>query len=232
MKNRVEEIRITMGNSHGIGRINQKKRKDETKKKRIERKPPTRVGKKKRNKGLATASKVPNVVPIAKCKLRLVKLERIKDFLVLEEEFIRNQEMLKPKAQKEKEENSKVDDIRGSPMSVGTLEEIIDDSHAIVSSAVGPEYYVNILSIVDQDQLEPGGSVLLHNKTSSIVGLLSDDTDPLVATMKVDKAPLESYADIGGLEDQIQEIKEAVELPLTHPVSDKILSRAADSFSN
>merc|ERR1712070_630487 len=38
-----------------------------------------------------------------------------------------------------------------------------------------------------------------------------------VSVMKVDKAPLESYADIGGLETQIQEIKEAVELPLTHP---------------
>jgi hypothetical protein len=33
----------------------------------------------------------------------------------------------------------------------------------------------------------------------------------------VDKAPLESYADVGGLEAQVQEIKEAVELPLTHP---------------
>ncbi len=102
-------------------------------------------------------------------------------------------------------------------MSVGTLEEIIDDNHAIVSSSNGPEYYVTILSIVDADQLEPGASVLLHNKNSSVVGLLSDDTDPLVTTMKVDKAPLESYADIGGLEQQIQEIKEAVELPLTHP---------------
>merc|ERR1712170_295148 len=35
--------------------------------------------------------------------------------------------------------------------------------------------------------------------------------------MKVDKAPTETYADIGGLEQQIQEIKESVELPLTHP---------------
>ena len=35
--------------------------------------------------------------------------------------------------------------------------------------------------------------------------------------MQVEKAPLESYADVGGLEPQIQEIKEAVELPLTHP---------------
>merc|ERR1719166_852465 len=39
----------------------------------------------------------------------------------------------------------------------------------------------------------------------------------MVNVMKVDKAPLESYADIGGLEKQIQEIKEAVELPMTHP---------------
>merc|ERR1711966_398933 len=75
----------------------------------------------------------------------------------------------------------------------------------------------NILSSVNQDLLEPGSSVLLHNKTMSVVGILEDDTDPMVSVMKVDKAPLESYADIGGLEDQIQEIKEAVELPLTHP---------------
>jgi len=49
------------------------------------------------------------------------------------------------------------------------------------------------------------------------VGMLGDDVDPLVSVMKVDKAPLESYADVGGLDEQIQEIKETVELPLTHP---------------
>merc|ERR1712187_668825 len=67
------------------------------------------------------------------------------------------------------------------------------------------------------DLLEPGTSVLTHNKTMSIVGIMTDNTDPMVRVMKVDKAPTESYADIGGLEDQIQEMKEAVELPLTHP---------------
>ena len=50
-----------------------------------------------------------------------------------------------------------------------------------------------------------------------MVGILTDDANPAVNMMKVDKAPSESYADIGGLETQIQEIKEAVELPLTHP---------------
>jgi len=135
----------------------------------------------------------------------------------MEEEFIQNQERLKPTEEKTQEERSKVDDIRGSPMGVGNLEEIIDDNHAIVSSSVGPEYYVTIMSFVDKDQLEPGCSILLHNKVLSVVGLLQDEVDPMVSVMKVEKAPLESYADIGGLDQQVQEIKEAVELPLTHP---------------
>ena len=113
--------------------------------------------------------------------------------------------------------NKAVEDIRGTPMTVGSLEEMIDDNHCIVSTAHGPEYYVNILSFVDKDAIEPGSSVLLHHKTMSVVGLLGDDNNPMVSMMKVEKAPLESYADIGGCEKQIQEIKEAVELPLTHP---------------
>jgi 26S proteasome regulatory subunit T2 len=51
----------------------------------------------------------------------------------------------------------------------------------------------------------------------AIIGVLQDDVDPMVSVMKLEKAPTESYADIGGLDAQIQEIKEAVELPLTHP---------------
>jgi len=102
-------------------------------------------------------------------------------------------------------------------MAVGTIEEIIDDNHCIVSGQGGPEYYVNIMSFVDKDQIEPGCTVLMHNKQNSVVGILGDDVDPMVNVMKVDKAPLESYADIGGLQKQIQEVKEAVELPMTHP---------------
>ena len=59
--------------------------------------------------------------------------------------------------------------------------------------------------------------VSVRSQVLSVVGLLQDDVDPMVSVMKVEKAPLESYADIGGLDAQIQEIKEAVELPLTHP---------------
>lgn len=54
-------------------------------------------------------------------------------------------------------------------MSVGTLEEIIDDNHAIVSTSVGSEHYVSILSFVDKDQLEPGCSVLLNHKVRYVL---------------------------------------------------------------
>ena len=64
------------------------------------------------------------------------------------------------------EERTKVDDLRGSPMSVGTLEEVIDENHAIVSTSVGSEHYVSILSFVDKDLLEPGCTVLMNHKVS------------------------------------------------------------------
>eukprot|EP00899_Mesostigma_viride_P016608 jgi/Mesvir1/24949/Mv16923-RA.1 len=180
--------------------------------------PPTRVGKKqRRQKGPEVAARLPLVTPASKCKLRLLKLERIKDYLLMEEEFVTNQERLKPQEEKNEEDRGKVDDLRSSPMSVGSLEELIDENHAIVSSSVGPEYYVNIMSFVDKSQLEPGCAVLMHHRVLSVVGILQDEVDPMVSVMKVDKAPLESYADVGGLDAQIQEIKEAVELPLTHP---------------
>ncbi|KAH8115527.1 26S protease regulatory subunit [Phellopilus nigrolimitatus] len=102
-------------------------------------------------------------------------------------------------------------------MAIGTVEEIIDDDLAIIWTSSGREFYVAIMSFVDKDRLEPSCSVMLHHKTQAIVGVLQDDTDPMVSAMKLDKAPMESYADVGGLDQQIQELKEAVELPLTHP---------------
>lgn len=156
---------------------------EQKEKKKYEPPVPTRVGKKRKKvKGPDAANKLPGVTPHTKCRLRLLKMERIKDYLLMEEEFIRymllllinatqkyvsqfrNQERLKPQEEKNEEERSKVDDLRGTPMSVGNLEEIIDDNHAIVSTSVGSEHYVSILSFVDKDQLEPGCSVLLNHK--------------------------------------------------------------------
>ena len=59
------------------------------------------MGKKKKMKGPDTANKLPQVTPHSRCRLKLLKLERIKDFLLMEEEFIKNQERLKPQEEKQ-----------------------------------------------------------------------------------------------------------------------------------
>jgi len=159
--------------------------KDEKVKKQKPQAPSAKSAKRRKRRGAPAAVKIPQVFPTSKCKLRLLKLERIKDFLLMEEEFIRNQEVLKPREEQNESERAKVDDLRGTPMAVGTLEELIDDNHAIVASSMGPEYYVTIMSFVNQDLLEPGCSVLLHNKVMSVVGILADDQDPMVSVMKV-----------------------------------------------
>jgi 26S proteasome regulatory subunit T2 len=91
--------------------------------------PPPRVGKRQKRKGAGSGvgSKLPTITPTAKCRLRLLKLERVKDWLLMEEEFVANQERLRPQEERTEEERGKVDDLRGSPLSVGTLEEMIDE---------------------------------------------------------------------------------------------------------
>lgn len=72
------------------------------KKKKYEPPVPTRIGKKKkRTKGPEAANKLPQVLPHTRCRLKLLRSERIKDYLLMEEEFISNQERLKPQEEKQ-----------------------------------------------------------------------------------------------------------------------------------
>lgn len=172
---------------------------------------------KKRVKEVKNKTSLPLFAPTLKCKLRNLKLMKIKAFLCIEDDLLN---LCDCSIENENKLNDKyiVEQLRGNPLAVGTLEEFVDEKHAIVSSPNGFEYYVNIFSFVDKDLLEPGCTVLLNNKDNNIVGVLnSPDVDPLVSVMKLEKAPTETYSDIGGLEHQIQEIKECVELPLTNP---------------
>lgn len=84
-------------------------------------------------------------------------------------------------------------------MHVGTMEEIIDDNHAIVSSSNGPEYYVSIMSFVDKDELQPGSSVLLHNKACCVgrsVALPSPPSATRRASPALSRPPREGWPPI------------------------------------
>lgn len=171
-------------------------------------------------------SKLPQITPNIKCKLRHQKMQRLKDYLLLEQEFVEAMEAQKKEKQQQiteeidKEKSSEmkqVEELRKTPNIVATLEEIVDENHVIVSHQAGVEYYVPMPSFVDRGLIQIGQSVLCHSNSMAVVGVLPDDSNPLLSAMKVESPPEESYADIGGLDEQIQEIKEAIELPLTHP---------------
>lgn len=74
-----------------------------------------------------------------------------------------------------------------------------------------------MLSTLDREQLKPNARVALHRSSSAVVDILPPDTDAAVSMLKVSEKPDVTYADIGGLDIQKQEIREAIELPLTHP---------------
>lgn len=169
---------------------------------------------KRRAKESKNNTRLPTIAPTLKCKLRSLKLAKVRGFLLLEKALL---SLSETNPNEKNEERSHVDQFRGNPLTIGTLEEFIDDDHAIVSSGIGLDFYSLIVSFVDKDLLEPGCTVLLNNKDYTVVGVLESEVDPLVSVMKLEKAPTETFADIGGLDQQIQEIKESVELPLTNP---------------
>ena len=171
--------------------------------------------KNRNNSGLA--NKIPTIAPATKCKLRLLQLQRVYDYLQIENEYIKNRTEAKKEDGEPEEDEITIESIRGAPLTISTVEEIVDDDHVIISIKGILEYLVGVASFVDRDLLEPGVSVLLNSISMFVVGIVQENTNSSVDVMRVEKAPVETYADIGGLDEQIMEIKESVELPLTHP---------------
>lgn len=106
--------------------------------------------------------------------------------------------------------------IQSVPLVVGQFLEMIDQSRGIVGSTTGPNYYVRILSTLDREELKPNSSIGLHRHSNACVAILPPETDSSIQLLGASEKPDVSYMDIGGLDMQKQEIKEAVELPLTH----------------
>ncbi len=112
---------------------------------------------------------------------------------------------------------SEVERLRTPPMIVGTVMDNLGNSRVVVKSSAGPNFVVNASQFVDPADLVPGARVSMNQQSFAVIDVLPWEKDPAVATMEVEERPNITYADIGGLEPQIQEIKETVELPLLHP---------------
>ncbi|KAK5976049.1 Regulatory particle triple-A ATPase 2 [Trichostrongylus colubriformis] len=179
----------------------------------------------KRVKGLEHVNKMPNIIPRRGCLLRLLKQNRVHDYLLLETEFIKRQNQFKSLESQRREERKVIQQLRGTPTTLAKVHELFnDEQHAVVVvEGSKREWFIPILSIVDKDLLHLNALVMVKasgmfkNVPTAIVGVLPDTTDSCALGHKLEKPPKETFEDIGGLESQIQEMKESVELPLTHP---------------
>jgi 26S proteasome regulatory subunit T3 len=106
--------------------------------------------------------------------------------------------------------------IKAVPLMIGQFLEPIDNSTAIVASTSGSNHIVKILSTVDKEQLKPSATVALHRHSNALVEVLPPEADSSITLLGESERPDVTFSDVGGLDIQKQEIREAVELPLTH----------------
>ena len=137
-----------------------------------------------------------------------------------------SQELLTEKLFLENEVNqlkkrvSRLDDeirvLKEPPFIVGFIQDIVENE-AIVRSSNGTIFQVSINPRIDRELLRPGARVSLNQDTLAIIEVLSDGWDPLVSTSEIVEKPKTTFSDIGGMEDEILSIRQAIELPLNKP---------------
>ena len=107
--------------------------------------------------------------------------------------------------------------LRAPPQVIGTVRDILDDGRVSIKSSSGPDFVVHISEGIDKDNLDVGDRVALHRQTLAILETLPSAKDPLVMGAEVDSKPIETYKDIGGLTEQLDELRSTIELPMLYP---------------
>ncbi|KAK2644647.1 hypothetical protein Ddye_019842 [Dipteronia dyeriana] len=145
---------------------------------------------------------------------RLKSLQRQLEFIDIQEEYVKDElKNLKRELLRAQEEVKRIQSV---PLVIGQFMEMVDQNNGIVGSTTGSNYYVRILSTINRELLKPSASVALHRHSNALVDVLPPEADSSISLLSQSEKPDVTYNDIGGCDIQKQEIREAVELPLTH----------------
>jgi proteasome regulatory subunit len=105
--------------------------------------------------------------------------------------------------------------LRQPPLFIATVQEV--SKEGIIIRQHGNNQEAITVSLPElHDEIKPGSRVAV-NSALSIIHILDEETDLRAQAMQIDDCPTVTYDDIGGLDDQIQQIREAVEIPLENP---------------
>lgn len=144
------------------------------------------------------------------------------------EERLKNSKVQKMELLKDHE---KTEDHLKAIQSVGLfIGEVISaksDDKYLVKLSSGPRYVVGVRANINQEKLKTGTRVTLDTMTYTIMRPLQREVDPLVHRMLTEDPGNVAYEEIGGLHDQMQILRETIELPITNPELFKRIGIAA-----
>ncbi|MEM4884111.1 MAG: proteasome-activating nucleotidase [Saccharolobus sp.] len=112
---------------------------------------------------------------------------------------------------------AEMDKMLSPPLIEATVLDVLPDGRILVRSSSGPNLIVNVASHIDQSLIKPGRSVALNQRGSTILEVLPQKEEPIIKSMEITEKPNVHYSDIGGLDEQIRELREVIELPLKKP---------------
>ena len=105
--------------------------------------------------------------------------------------------------------------LKQSPLFVATVQEITDEGVVIKQHGNNQEALTEVTDEM-REELTPDSRVAVNNSLS-IVKRLDDETDVRARVMQVERKPEVTYSDIGGIDEQMEEVRETVEMPLERP---------------
>ncbi|MBO4357925.1 MAG: proteasome-activating nucleotidase [Candidatus Methanomethylophilaceae archaeon] len=107
--------------------------------------------------------------------------------------------------------------LKTPPLIVGSLRDVLPNNRVVVKSSTGPDFVVAISDYIDPATLVPGSRVTMNKQTLAVMEVIPATVDPIVSGAEVVDKPDVKYEDIGGLKQQMLELREAVEDPLLRP---------------
>lgn len=107
--------------------------------------------------------------------------------------------------------------LQEPPANVGEVVKVMSKQKVLVKMQPDGKFSVDLDKSIDPQSLKAGTRVALKSDSYKLFKVLPSKIDPLVSLMMVEKVPDATYDMVGGLENQIKEIKEVIELPIKHP---------------
>jgi len=107
--------------------------------------------------------------------------------------------------------------LKSPPMIIGHIQDVLDKERAIVRSSNGTIFQVSLNPRLDSSLVKPGTRVALNQDSLAVIEILTDAWDPLISGAEIIDKPKVTYADIGGLDEQMEMLRESIELPLHKP---------------